>query len=148
MKLLRYGQPGKEKPALLDKTNQIRDLSAAIPDVANEALSPQSLQRLQTIDATTLPLVPNNPRIGPCVHHVGKFICIGLNYSDHAAETGNPAPAEPVIFMKATSAICGPNDNVVIPRNSKKADWEVELGVIIGSPTKYITQSQALNHVA
>jgi 2-keto-4-pentenoate hydratase/2-oxohepta-3-ene-1,7-dioic acid hydratase in catechol pathway len=148
MKLLRYGPTGKEKPALLDKNNQIRDLTGIIPDVAGDALSPLSLQRLQTLDATTLPLVLGNPRLGPCVTHTGKFICIGLNYSDHAAETGNPAPAEPVIFMKATSAICGPNDNVVIPRNSKKTDWEVELGLIIGSPTKYVTESQALNHVA
>jgi 2-keto-4-pentenoate hydratase/2-oxohepta-3-ene-1,7-dioic acid hydratase in catechol pathway len=148
MKLLRYGPPGKEKPALLDKTNQIRDLTGLIPDVANEALSPQSLQRLQALDVTTLPLVGGNPRLGPCVNHVGKFICIGLNYSDHAAETGNPAPAEPVVFMKATSAIIGPNDDVVIPRNSKKTDWEVELGVIIGSPTKYVTEANALNHVA
>jgi 2-keto-4-pentenoate hydratase/2-oxohepta-3-ene-1,7-dioic acid hydratase in catechol pathway len=148
MKLLRYGQPGKEKPALLDKNNQIRDLSATIPDVAGEALSPQSLQRLQAHDTKTLPLVGGSPRLGPCVNHVGKFICIGLNYSDHAAETGNPAPAEPVVFMKATSAIIGPNDDVVIPRNSKKTDWEVELGVIIGSPTKYVTEANALNHVA
>ncbi len=148
MKLLRYGPTGKEKPALLDKNNQVRDLTGIIPDVAGDALSPQSLQRLQALDATTLPLVNRNPRIGPCVAHSGKFTCIGLNYSDHAAETGNSAPAEPVIFMKATSAICGPNDDVVIPRNSQKTDWEVELGVIIGSPTKYVTESQALNHVA
>jgi len=148
MKLLRYGQPGKEKPGLLDKTNQIRDLTGIIPDVTGEALSPQSFQRLQALDVTTLPPVGGNPRLGPCVDHVGKFICIGLNYSDHAAETGNPPPAEPVVFMKATSAIIGPNDDVVIPRNSKKTDWEVELGVIIGSPTKYVTEANALNHVA
>ena len=148
MKLLRYGPPGKEKPGLLDKTNQIRDLSGKIPDVAGETLSPRSLQSLLALDPTTLPLVNGSPRMGPCVNHVGKFICIGLNYSDHAAETGNPPPAEPVVFMKATSAICGPNDDVVIPRNSKKADWEVELGVIIGSPTKYVTEANALNHVA
>jgi 2-keto-4-pentenoate hydratase/2-oxohepta-3-ene-1,7-dioic acid hydratase in catechol pathway len=148
MKLLRYGQPGKEKPALLDKTNQIRDLSGKIPDIAGEALSPQSLQRLQSLDLATLPLVGGNPRLGPCVNHVGKFICIGLNYSDHAAETGNPAPAEPVIFMKATSAICGPNDDVVIPRNSKKTDWEVELGVIIGSPAKYVSGYCVINDLS
>ena len=148
MKLLRYGPPGKEKPGLLDKTNRIRDLSGKIPDIADEALSPQSFQRLQSLDIATLPLVGGNPRLGPCVTHVGKFICIGLNYSDHAAETGNPAPAEPVVFMKATSAITGPNDNVVIPRHSQKTDWEVELGVIISSPTKYVAESQALNHVA
>jgi 2-keto-4-pentenoate hydratase/2-oxohepta-3-ene-1,7-dioic acid hydratase in catechol pathway len=148
MKLIRYGQPGKEKPGLLDKSNQIRDLSGKIPDFTGEALSPQSFQRLQALDVTTLPPVGGNPRIGPCVNHVGKFICIGLNYSDHAAETGNPPPAEPVVFMKATSAITGPNDDVVIPRNSKKTDWEVELGVVIGSPTKYVTEADALDHVA
>jgi 2-keto-4-pentenoate hydratase/2-oxohepta-3-ene-1,7-dioic acid hydratase in catechol pathway len=148
MKLLRYGQPGKEKPALLDKNNQIRDVTGIIPDVADEVLSPGSLKRLATLNPDSLPLIPGTPRVGPCVNRVGKFICIGLNYSDHAAETGNPAPAEPVVFMKATSAITGPNDNVVIPRNSQKTDWEVELGVIIGSPTKYVPESQALNHVA
>ena len=148
MKLLRYGPPGKEKPALLDKNNQIRDLAGIIPDLAGEALSPQSLQRLQALDPATLPPVTGNPRLGPCVNHVGKFICIGLNYSDHAAETGNPAPVEPVVFMKATSAICGPNDDIVIPRNSNKTDWEVELGVIIGSPSKYVTEADALDHVA
>jgi 2-keto-4-pentenoate hydratase/2-oxohepta-3-ene-1,7-dioic acid hydratase in catechol pathway len=148
MKLLRYGPLGKEKPALLDKNNQIRDLTGIIPDVTGEALSPQSFQRLQALDVTTLPPVGGNPRLGPCVDHVGKFICIGLNYSDHAAETGNPPPAEPVVFMKATSAIIGPNDDVVIPRNSKKTDWEVELGVVIGSPTKYVTEANALDHVA
>jgi 2-keto-4-pentenoate hydratase/2-oxohepta-3-ene-1,7-dioic acid hydratase in catechol pathway len=148
MKLLRYGPPGKEKPGLLDKSNQIRDLSGKIPDIADEALSPRSLQSLLALDPTTLPPVNGNPRLGPCVNHVGKFICIGLNYSDHAAETGNPAPTEPVVFMKATSAITGPNDDVVIPRNSKKTDWEVELGVIIGSPTKYVAEANALNHVA
>ncbi len=148
MKLLRYGQPGKEKPALLDKNNQIRDVTGIIPDVADEVLSPGSLKRLATLNPDSLPLIPGTPRVGPCVNRVGKFICIGLNYSDHAAETGNPAPAEPVVFMKATSAITGPNDNVVIPRNSQKTDWEVELGVIIGSATKYVPESQALNHVA
>jgi 2,4-diketo-3-deoxy-L-fuconate hydrolase len=148
MKLLRYGQPGQEKPAILDKSNQIRDLSATIPDLADDVLSPKSLDRLRDLDPGTLPLVPGNPRIGPCVARVGKFICIGLNYSDHAAEAGMACPKEPVVFMKATSAIMGPNDNVVIPRNSKKSDWEVELGVIIGSPTKYVSESDALNYVA
>jgi 2-keto-4-pentenoate hydratase/2-oxohepta-3-ene-1,7-dioic acid hydratase in catechol pathway len=148
MKLLRYGPPGKEKPALLDKSNQLRDLSAVSPDLAGEALSLQSLERLAAINPSSLPLVPGTHRIGPCVSQTGKFICIGLNYSDHAAETGNPAPAEPVVFMKATSAICGPNDNVVIPRHSKKTDWEVELGVVIGSHAKYISEANALQHVA
>jgi 2-keto-4-pentenoate hydratase/2-oxohepta-3-ene-1,7-dioic acid hydratase in catechol pathway len=148
MKLLRYGQPGQEKPALLDKSNQLRDLSAAIPDITGDTITPQSLQRLQSLDPAKLPLVPGTPRLGPCVSRVGKFICIGLNYSDHAAEAGMKPPAEPVVFMKATSAITGPNDNVVIPRTSVKSDWEVELGVVIGSQTKYVSESEALNHVA
>jgi 2-keto-4-pentenoate hydratase/2-oxohepta-3-ene-1,7-dioic acid hydratase in catechol pathway len=148
VKLLRYGQPGKEKPGLLDKTNQIRDLSATIPDVAGNALSLHSLERLGAIDPNSLPFVPDHPRIGPCVGHVGKFICIGLNYSDHAAESGMAAPAEPVVFMKATSAISGPDDNVVIPRHSQKTDWEVELGVVIGATAKYVTEANALQHVA
>jgi 2-keto-4-pentenoate hydratase/2-oxohepta-3-ene-1,7-dioic acid hydratase in catechol pathway len=148
VKLLRYGQPGKEKPGLLDKSNQIRDLSATIPDVAGNALSLHSLERLGGIDPNRLPFVPDHPRIGPCVGHVGKFICIGLNYSDHAAESGMAAPAEPVVFMKATSAISGPDDNVVIPRHSQKTDWEVELGVVIGATAKYVTEADALQHVA
>jgi 2-keto-4-pentenoate hydratase/2-oxohepta-3-ene-1,7-dioic acid hydratase in catechol pathway len=148
MKLLRYGTPGQEKPGLLDKTGQIRDLSTAIPDISGDTITPQSLQRIQTLDPAKLPTVSGSPRLGPCVSRVGKFLCIGLNYSDHAAEAGMKPPAEPVVFMKATSAITGPNDNVVIPRTSVKADWEVELGVIIGSPTKYVSESEALNHVA
>jgi 2-keto-4-pentenoate hydratase/2-oxohepta-3-ene-1,7-dioic acid hydratase in catechol pathway len=148
VKLLRYGAPGQEKPGLLDKSNQIRDLTGLIPDVAEDSLSPKSLQRLLSIDPFTLPPVSGSPRLGPCVARVGKFICIGLNYSDHAAESGMAAPAEPVVFMKATSAICGPDDNVVIPRNSQKTDWEVELGVVIGSPTKYVPETEALHHVA
>jgi 2-keto-4-pentenoate hydratase/2-oxohepta-3-ene-1,7-dioic acid hydratase in catechol pathway len=148
MKLLRYGQLGKEKPALLDKSNQARDLSGIIPDLAGEALSPDSLTRLANLNPDTLPIVPGTHRIGPCVGHVGKFICIGLNYSDHAAESGMKPPAEPVVFMKATSAICGPDDNVVIPRNSQKTDWEVELGVVIGTHAKYVTETNALSHVA
>jgi 2-keto-4-pentenoate hydratase/2-oxohepta-3-ene-1,7-dioic acid hydratase in catechol pathway len=119
-----------------------------IPDLAGEALSLHSLERLAAINPNSLPLVPGTYRIGACVSQTGKFICIGLNYSDHAAETGNPAPAEPVVFMKATSAICGPNDNVVIPRHSKKTDWEVELGVVIGSHAKYTSEANALQHVA
>jgi len=148
MKLLRYGPPGKEKPALLDKSNQLRDLSGIIPDLAGEALSPDSLKRLAALNPDTLPIVANTHRIGPCVSHVGKFVCIGLNYSDHAAEAGMQPPAEPVVFMKATSAICGPDDNVVIPRNSQKTDWEVELGVVIGTHAKYVTEANALSHVA
>jgi 2-keto-4-pentenoate hydratase/2-oxohepta-3-ene-1,7-dioic acid hydratase in catechol pathway len=148
MKLLRYGQPGQEKPALLDKSGQLRDLSAILPDLAGHHLNPHSLERIAALNPNTLPAVPGQHRLGPCVSHSGKFICIGLNYSDHAAETGNPAPAEPVVFMKATSAIMGPNDNVVIPLHSKKTDWEVELGVVIGSQAKYTSETNALQHVA
>jgi 2-keto-4-pentenoate hydratase/2-oxohepta-3-ene-1,7-dioic acid hydratase in catechol pathway len=148
MKLLRYGQAGKEKPALLDKSNQIRDLSSVVPDLAGDALTPDSLKRIAALDTSSLPLVSGTPRIGPCVGRVGKFICIGLNYSDHAAESGMKVPTEPVVFMKATSAVCGPNDYVVIPRNSVKTDWEVELGVVIGSEAKYVSESDALSHVA
>jgi 2-keto-4-pentenoate hydratase/2-oxohepta-3-ene-1,7-dioic acid hydratase in catechol pathway len=148
MKLLRYGQPGQERPGILDKSGQIRDISAVVPDLAGQHLAPHSLERLAGLHPDTLPVVGAQHRLGPCVGHTGKFICIGLNYSDHAAETGNPAPAEPVVFMKATSAICGPNDNVIIPRNSRKTDWEVELGVVIGSHAKYVSEASALQHVA
>lgn len=148
MKLLRYGPQGAEKPGLLDANGQIRDLSAVIGDVAGDALSDAALDTLRTIDPATLPLVEGDPRIGACVGHVGKFICIGLNYADHAAESGMALPEEPVIFFKATSAICGPNDTVEIPRNSEKTDWEVELGVVIGKAAKYVTIDDALSHVA
>ena len=145
MKLLRYGQPGKEKPALLDNSNQLRDLSGVIPDITGEALTPNSLKRIAALDPSSLPLVSGTHRIGPCVGRVGKFICIGLNYSDHAAESGMKVPTEPVVFMKATSAVCGPDDNVIIPRNSVKTDWEVELGVVIGTEAKYVEESKALD---
>ena len=148
MKLLRYGEKGQERPALLDNNGDLRDLSAVVADIAGEALSPQSIARLQDIDPATLPLVQGSPRIGACVGQVGKFICIGLNYADHAAETGAAIPAEPVVFNKWTSAIVGPNDNVEIPRNSRKTDWEVELGVVIGKGGRYISESDALEHVA
>jgi len=148
MKLLRYGQPGKEKPALLDNSNQLRDLSAVIPDITGDALTPDSLKRIAALDPSSLPLVSGQHRIGPCVARVGKFICIGLNYSDHAAESGMKVPTEPVVFMKATSAVNGPNDNVIIPRNSVKTDWEVELGVVIGTEAKYIDEAKALDYVA
>ncbi|HTV09030.1 MAG TPA: fumarylacetoacetate hydrolase family protein [Candidatus Aquilonibacter sp.] len=148
MKLLRYGEPGAERPALLDSKGQIRELTYIVPDIAGNVLSPASLATLRSVDPSTLPAVPGNPRIGPCVAGVGKFICIGLNYSDHAAESGMVLPAEPIVFMKATSAICGPNDDVVIPRGSTKTDWEVELGVVIGSTAKYVSQEEALSHVA
>ena len=148
MKLLRYGKPGKEKPGLLDVAGRIRDLSGHIDDVAGAALSPASLKKLAKLDPDQLPLVKGNPRLGPCVAGTGKFICIGLNYSDHAAETGATVPPEPIIFMKATSAIAGPNDEVEIPRNSVKSDWEVELGVVIGKTAKYVSEDEALDHVA
>ncbi|KJS19542.1 MAG: hypothetical protein VR78_03175 [Hoeflea sp. BRH_c9] len=147
MKLLRIGAPGQEKPAILDAAGNPRDLSAVIGDIAGDALLPESLARIAAIDPATLPELEAD-RIGACVGHVGKFICIGLNYSDHAAETGAQVPKEPVIFMKATSAVCGPNDTVLIPRNSVKTDWEVELGVIIGKGGVYIDEADALDHVA
>src|SRR3990167_1272567 len=149
MKLLRYGLVGQEKPALLDKNGQIRDLSQHVSDIQGATLLPENLKRLKAIDPMTLPLIDSSSvRLGPCVNSVGKFLCIGLNYFDHAAETGATIPEEPVLFAKATSAICGPNDDIIIPRHSKKTDWEVELGVIIGQPAKYVTEQQALNHVA
>ena len=148
MKLLRYGPTGAEKPGLLDSTGTIRDLSGVIPDIARDALLPGSLDKLRKLDANALPRVSGTPRIGPCVGHVGKFICIGLNYADHAAESNMPLPKEPIVFMKATSAIVGPNDNLEIPRGSKKTDWEVELGVVIGKPAKYVAEADALSHVA
>jgi 2-keto-4-pentenoate hydratase/2-oxohepta-3-ene-1,7-dioic acid hydratase in catechol pathway len=148
MKLLRYGNAGSEKPGVLDADGNIRDLSGVIRDLGGIDLLPESLVKIKAIDLTTLPLVKGDPRIGPCVQGVGKFICVGLNYSDHAAESGMAVPAEPVLFMKATSAIIGPNDDVIIPRGSQKTDWEVELGVVIGKPTKYVTEEEALSHVA
>ena len=148
MKLLRYGEKGQEKPGLLDNYGNIRDLSAHIPDVAGQALEAASLQALAALDPATLPLVEGSPRIGPCVGQVGKFICIGLNYADHAAESNMPVPTEPVVFNKWTSAICGPNDDVQIPRGSSKTDWEVELGVVIGKAGRYIDESNAMDHVA
>ncbi|HEX8590877.1 fumarylacetoacetate hydrolase family protein [Pseudomonas sp.] len=148
MKLLRYGEPGQERPALLDSNGGIRDLTDLIGDLSGTALSPESIAHLQSQDVNSLPLVEGNPRIGPCVGKIGKFICIGLNYADHAAETAADIPKEPIIFNKWTSAIVGPNDNVEIPRNSKKTDWEVELGVVIGKGGRYIDEADALEHVA
>lgn len=147
MKLLRVGEPGQEKPAILDADGKARDLSSVVGDIAGDALLPETLGKIATIDPATLPELEAG-RIGPCVGQVGKFICIGLNYSDHAAESGLDVPKEPVIFMKATSAICGPNDTVLIPRNSVKTDWEVELGVVIGKGGVYIDEADALDHVA
>lgn len=148
MKLLRYGPVGQEKPGLLDASGAIRDLSTVVPDIAGSTLTPAGLAKLKSLDPMALPAVPGNPRLGPCVNRVGKFICIGLNYSDHAAETGATVPPEPIIFMKATSAITGPNDDVIIPKNSQKTDWEVELGVVIGSEARYVSEADAMKHVA
>lgn len=148
MKLVRYGEPGSERPGMIDANGAIRDLSAHVGDIAGATLSPASLAALAKIDPGSLPLVAGTPRFGPCVAGVGKFICIGLNYSDHAAETGATVPPEPIIFMKATSAIVGPDDDVVIPRGSEKTDWEVELGFVIGKTAKYVSEADALDHVA
>ncbi|RJF79580.1 FAA hydrolase family protein [Azospirillum cavernae] len=148
MKLLRYGQPGAEKPGVLDSEGRIRDLSAHVADIAGATLSPDGLAALAALPLDSLPIVDPAVRLGPCVTGTGKFICIGLNYSDHAAETGATVPTEPVIFMKATSAIQGPNDPVEIPRGSVKTDWEVELGVVIGKTAKYVSEADALDHVA
>ena len=152
MKLLRYGPAGSEKPGMLDDGGRVRDLSGHVADIADEALTPEGLARLAALDPAALPLVDGTPqrdlRLGPCVGHVRKFIAIGLNYADHAAESGLPVPQEPVVFTKATSSIAGPNDNVIIPRGSKKTDWEVELGVVIGTRASYVTKDNALAHVA
>lgn len=148
MKLLRFGPQGQEKPGLLDATGTLRDLSGIVDDIAGDVLSDASLAKLRDVDPAALPAVSGQPRIGPCVGRVGKFICIGLNYADHAAESGLPVPAEPVVFNKWTSAICGPNDDIEIPRGSVKTDWEVELGVVIGKAAKYIDEANALDYVA
>lgn len=152
MKLLRYGPIGQEKPGALDESGQVRDLSSVIPDVSGEALSQESLARLKVLDLSSLPVVSGTPqsdlRLGPCVGGVGKFICIGLNYADHAEESGLPVPPEPVIFNKWTSAIIGPDDDVQIPRGSVKTDWEVELGIVIGTGGVYIDEADAMNHIA
>lgn len=148
MKLLRYGPLGQEKPGLLDQNGVLRDLSAHIDDVAGAALSDEALARLRPLDTDTLPKVEGDPRLGACVGGIGKFICIGLNYSDHAAETGADVPEQPILFFKATSAVCGPNDDVLIPRGSLKTDWEVELGVVIGKEARYVDEAEALDHVA
>jgi ureidoglycolate lyase len=148
MKLLRYGPKGQEKPGLLDADGQIRDLSSVVDDIAGATLTEAGLAKVRAADPASLPVVEGNPRIGPCVARVGKFVCIGLNYADHAAESNLPVPTEPVIFGKWTSAICGPNDDVEIPRASTKTDWEVELGVVIGKEAKYVDEANALDYVA
>ena len=148
MKLLRFGPVGQEKPGILDDEGNIRDLSGVITDVSGTNLSDETLTRIRTLNLKELPLVQGDPRLGPCVGTVGKFICIGLNYADHAAEAGMELPQEPIIFSKATSAIIGPNDTVEIPRTSVKSDWEVELGVVIGKHCKYVEETEALEYVA
>jgi len=148
MKLVRYGEKGAEKPGVLDANGAIRDLSGVIGDISSETLSPELLARLAGLDPETLPLVDGSPRYGAPVGKIGKFICVGLNYADHAAETGKDAPPEPVLFAKATTAVCGPNDDVEIPRGSDRTDWEVELGIVIGSRAKYVSEDEALSHVA
>ena len=148
MKLVRYGAEGAEKPGMIDKDGKLRDLSAQVDDIAGAALAPDTLAKLSGIDPQTLPLVEGNPRLGPCVGNIGKFLCIGLNYSDHAAETGAAIPEHPILFHKATSAVVGPNDDVVMPRGSTHTDWEVELGVVIGRKAKYVSEKDALDYVA
>jgi 2,4-didehydro-3-deoxy-L-rhamnonate hydrolase len=148
MKLLRYGPFGKERPAILDRSGGLRDLSAHLADLTPEALAPASLDKLRRLDPASLPAVSGTPRIGACVANIPKLVCIGLNYTDHANETGNPIPKEPIIFLKATSSICGPNDDVILPKASTKGDWEVELGIVIGTTTRYVNERDALSHVA
>jgi 2-keto-4-pentenoate hydratase/2-oxohepta-3-ene-1,7-dioic acid hydratase in catechol pathway len=148
LKLLRFGAPGKERPGLLHADGGIRDLSGVVPDIAGDTLLPDSIAKLQALDQNSLPRVNGAQRLGPCVAGVGKFICIGLNYSDHAAESNMAVPVEPIVFMKATSSISGPNDDIQLPRGSQKSDWEVELGVVIGRPAKYVAEGDAMSHVA
>ena len=148
MKLLRYGEAGAERPGLLDADGRLRDLSGQVADIAGPALSPAGLAALASLDPESLPPVEGSPRIGPCVGGVGKFLCIGLNYSDHAAETGASVPPEPILFMKPTSAIAGPNDDIRLPRGSRKTDWEVELGIVIGTSAKYVSEAEGSAHIA
>ena len=148
MKLLRVGSKGQEKPAILDAHNNLRDLSSVVHDIAGDVLSDAGLEKLRALDISKLPILDSATRIGPCVGNIGKFICIGLNFSDHAAEAGMKLPSQPIVFMKATSAVCGPNDDIEIPRGSEKTDWEVELGIVIGKTAKYIDEANALDYVA
>jgi 2-keto-4-pentenoate hydratase/2-oxohepta-3-ene-1,7-dioic acid hydratase in catechol pathway len=148
MKLVRFGAPGREKPGMLDAQGRIRDLSQVIPDIAGDELSPNGFAKLRKVNVDKLPLVRGTPRIGPCVGKVGNFIAIGLNYSDHAAESGMPVPEEPIIFNKAPTCICGPNDDTMIPKQSAKLDYEVELGVVIGSRARYLAKNKAMDAVA
>ena len=148
MKLVRYGNPGAERPGIIDRSGELRDMSGVVADWRGDALRPSALARLRDLDLATLPGVSGDPRIGPCVAGVGKFICIGLNYSDHAAEANMTLPPEPIIFMKATSAICGPFDDIEMPSGRHKLDWEAELGVVIGKPAKGVSLEHAMEHVA
>jgi len=148
MKLLRVGEKGAEKPALLHSDGTYRDLSSVVPDITGKTIDAAGLAKIKAADPSKLPVLDSKLRIGPCVGNVGKFICVGLNYADHAAESNMPIPSEPILFMKATSAIIGPNDTVVVPKNSTKCDWEVELGVVIGKDTRYVDEKDALSHVA
>ncbi len=148
MKLMRLGEPGREKPAIMDAEGVYRDLSGTVRDISGAHLGPKEIARIGAVNHNELPVIPADTRIGACVGQVGKFVCVGLNYSDHAAESGMAIPEEPVLFMKATSAICGPNDTVLIPRGSEKTDWEVELGVVIGTEARYVDESEALDYVA
>jgi 2-keto-4-pentenoate hydratase/2-oxohepta-3-ene-1,7-dioic acid hydratase in catechol pathway len=148
MKLVRYGATSQEKPGMIDADGTLRDLSAHVADITGATLGDDSIAKLRTLDPTTLPAVQGNPRMGACVGDIGKFMCIGLNYADHAAETGADIPEHPILFMKANSAITGPNDDVVMPRGSTKTDWEVELGVVIGKAAKYVSEEEALDYVA
>ncbi len=148
MKLLRYGPSGRERPGLLDANGRIRDLSAHVTDISGATLLQSTIDRIRALDLEALPLVEGAPRLGPCVSGSGKFVCIGLNYTDHAVEANMTVPAEPVVFMKATSAICGPNDEIEMPRGGNKLDWEAELGIVIGARAKYVSEERALEHVA
>jgi 2-keto-4-pentenoate hydratase/2-oxohepta-3-ene-1,7-dioic acid hydratase in catechol pathway len=148
LKLLRYGPKGAERPGVIDSSGTLRDLSCLVKDVGGETLLPQTLARLREADLSSLPNVPRGTRLGPCVAAVGKIVCVGLNYSDHAAESNMAIPTEPILFMKATSSIIGPNDEVEIPPGSQKTDWEVELGVVIGKPARYVPLERAMEHVA
>ena len=148
MKLLRYGEVGAEKPGMLDDQGDIRDLSTIVSDISPAIIDAGDLNGLKSIDLTSLPRVEGNPRLGPCVGQIGKFVCIGLNYSDHAKETGMPIPTEPIVFMKTTSSISGPDDDIELIRGSVKTDWEVELGIVVGKHTKYVSEENALDHVA
>jgi 2,4-didehydro-3-deoxy-L-rhamnonate hydrolase len=148
MKLVRYGNPGKEKPGLIDAEGKLRDLSSIVKDIDAAQLSPASLAKISKVKTDKLPLVKGKPRFGSPVANVGKFIAIGLNYTDHAEESGMPIPAEPVVFMKANSCVVGPNDDIMLPKGSVKTDWEVELGIVIGTKARYVSQKEALNFVA